>query len=323
MKTTNLAGVSLPSDAKLLPADLVVDPNMQRDVVEIHLTRLTADYNPALVGTLVISKRANGANVILDGQHRWLAAKVAAPEDHMKCLVFHGLTPPQEADIFIGFNDSANVDSVAKFRLGVIAGNPDLVAIANVFENAGVDLASNTHASGFGAIATAMRIGTWKQGLKTLYRVLDLLNTVFPGYSKRNQPWRRSIVEGMALLMHVQPDMSDERMIKQIRGRGEEWVGQLIAAATHGRTINGASETHNVASAFIHWYNKDMRGGKGALAQWEFSRRVNTSLEPGSSDVLTQYNRGQRAIAKDAGTPASDEGEHDSDKSDSVYTLGK
>lgn len=309
MKPTNLNDIAPPQRGSFLPADLVVDPKMQRDVIDIHLQRLTDDYNVALVGTLVISRRASGAKVILDGQHRWRAAQVADPNTELEVLMFHDLTPAQEADLFLGFNDTATVDSVSKFRLGVIAGNPDLVAIHNVFEQAGIDTQSSQNAAGYSAIATAIRVSKWKGGLKTLYRTLNLLGTVFPTFSRNNRPWRREIVEGLALLLHVHPHLDDDRLIKELRRRGEEWSGQLMAAVTHARTVNNSSSTYNVAGTLTHWYNRGLRGSNKALEQWNFSKRVNVRTEPGSADVLNQPKRGK--ALRDAGTPEPDEGKYD------------
>lgn len=83
--------------------DLVVDHQVQRDHLNrSKLNNMRAEYKRRGLGTLVVSERANGEIVIIDGQHRWTVVCEVEGEDHpLDCKIYTGLTLADEAELFV------------------------------------------------------------------------------------------------------------------------------------------------------------------------------------------------------------------------------
>ena len=82
---------------------LFVDHSYQRPLDEDRITKMVADFNPELLGVIDVSDRGDGTFAIVEGQHRWAAAREAHPEHdgvHLVCLVHTGLTATDEARLF-------------------------------------------------------------------------------------------------------------------------------------------------------------------------------------------------------------------------------
>lgn len=103
--------------------DLTVDLNSQQPLKPAKVKKMTATgFDPLLAGTLIVSRREDGTMVILDGQHRTAAALDAGIEQ-LPAMVFDGLTPEEEAAMFLGHNEKSNPSAISKFRVAVNAGN--------------------------------------------------------------------------------------------------------------------------------------------------------------------------------------------------------
>ena len=63
------------------------------------------NFDPAKLGVLVVSHRADGTYAVLDGQHR-LAALRRLGYDAANCIVLEGMTIRQEADYFRRQNEN-------------------------------------------------------------------------------------------------------------------------------------------------------------------------------------------------------------------------
>jgi hypothetical protein len=97
--------------------DVKVDLAVQRAIVPARLRKLTGSFDPLLLGELLVSERTDGLYV-LDGQHRLAAAANANGRgvSTVTCEVFTGLSKADEARLFMGRNDRANIARVDRDR---------------------------------------------------------------------------------------------------------------------------------------------------------------------------------------------------------------
>jgi hypothetical protein len=101
---------------------LGVDHAVQRAAIdEGRVNRLAADFNPNALGALTVSLRPDGALIILDGMHRWTAAKTVGYKGKATCIQYEGLDLADEAALFLSLNNTKQVQAVDKFRVRVIA----------------------------------------------------------------------------------------------------------------------------------------------------------------------------------------------------------
>src|SRR5262245_7968887 len=83
----------------MVPLDrLFIDADYQRPLTSF-VEEVTRDYDPAKVGTLLVSERDDGRYAVFDGQTRMEAMKRNGEPD-APCLVYSGLTEAEEAQLF-------------------------------------------------------------------------------------------------------------------------------------------------------------------------------------------------------------------------------
>lgn len=100
--------------------DLTVDPKVQRQLDTRRVRKLADGWDRHMVGILTVSRRLNGDLVVLDGQTRWEAARLANVKE-LRAEVFEGLSEAKEAEIFLKHNDRKAVTPRDRFRLAVVA----------------------------------------------------------------------------------------------------------------------------------------------------------------------------------------------------------
>lgn len=168
-------------------ADLSVDPTVQRQLDARRVKRLVAEWDPKMVGVLTISRRDvssmgfNGPDqacelVVLDGQTRWTAAREAGIE-YMTAEVFDGLTPSEEASIFLKHNDRKAVTPRDRFRLAVLALDEKALTIRDIAADHGWHLQGMPSIKGshaFAAITAAEKIYDFDNG-KALRKAFDVI----------------------------------------------------------------------------------------------------------------------------------------------------
>jgi hypothetical protein len=91
-----------------LPLDsLAVPKAYQREERPYLVRRIVREFNPDLVGLLTVVRDGDGAQWILDGQHRWLAL-VGLGYESALCEVLHDVPLERQAEIFSGRHAGAS-----------------------------------------------------------------------------------------------------------------------------------------------------------------------------------------------------------------------
>lgn len=116
--------------------DLHVDQTVQRHLRSARVNELVRDWNPDGIGVITVSSRPDGGHFILDGQHRWAAAKQVG-HIRLKCEVFTGLSESDEAALFLVRNNTKIVSTFDKFRVRLIEGDPVALGIEKILADNG------------------------------------------------------------------------------------------------------------------------------------------------------------------------------------------
>lgn len=130
---------------KVSPNETTTDPQYQRDVNESRAAAMAEHFDHALVGVVALSEREDGSLVIIDGQHRWTAAKVAGLGD-VKFLaeVHEGLTLEEEARLFLRLNGTRSaVSAYGKFRARVVSKEDAAIAITSIAKKIGLTISTS------------------------------------------------------------------------------------------------------------------------------------------------------------------------------------
>lgn len=268
------------TEETLKPSQLFVDPRIQRELVSRQIDSMTGDnYRSESVGMLVVSKRPGGRYAILDGQHRWTVISAQDPDRDLQCQVFSNLTEEQEAELFLLYNNQSTVNAVAKFKAGVIAGRPLPLAVMGILDEYGLEVGNGFHH--FNAVYTAMRIATWRDGLKLLDGAVDILTQAWSPmvredgrnsgleFARTNAPWRGSTVEGMCRLLHRYGSaVHTARMVDQLVALGSRGPQRIANdAATVKSSMGRMLASEATAMVLVRIYNNGRGGSK--LDRWE------------------------------------------------------
>lgn len=129
---TQLLG--LPGELEWVPIlDVQVDDSYQRTLSRYQVNRIKREFDPDLLGVLLISERPDGERFVLDGQHR-IAALLEMGHEHERvpAMVYHHLSVETEAKIFALANrNRLYLAPPYAFRARLLAGDKDAHAIVN------------------------------------------------------------------------------------------------------------------------------------------------------------------------------------------------
>jgi len=107
---------------------LEVDHSYQRPEARQKVLRIAAEFSWRKFGCLVVSLREDDRDVVIDGQHRALAAMKRDDVSLVPCMVFTELQLADEAGAFVGLNTARKpVSALVKYEAQLIAG--DAIAV--------------------------------------------------------------------------------------------------------------------------------------------------------------------------------------------------
>lgn len=155
---SKLEGYSRRFESVLLTR-LSVDPRVQQPLREGKITDiLRRGYDPALVGTIVVSERDSGQMVVLDGQHRAESARRSSAVK-IDALVWSGLSLAQEAWLFTYLNRKSNPVAMSTFKTRSVAGEDIPIQVTRVLSDWGWTVSGVKNSDGqFAAVGEAERI---------------------------------------------------------------------------------------------------------------------------------------------------------------------
>ena len=143
----DLEATSGDSDVEWIEADnLVVDMTYQRTQERGKVYRIATNFDPDAFGVLIVSRRKDGTEVLIDGGHRVAAIRDLGWEDQKLPAVVHtGLSLEEEAKIFTLTNrDRTKPTPRDMFRADVASKQPEALEIQAVFDKHGLELTNRT-----------------------------------------------------------------------------------------------------------------------------------------------------------------------------------
>src|SRR6185436_4107945 len=232
---------------------------VQRDHLDLHrIERMKRDYNEGALGVITVSRRNPVTNVVIDGMHRrQLVAEVTDGAGQVLCHVYHGLTVPEEAAMFLALNYSTQPTFLDKFRVRVRGGDPIAVGINQLVNAEGWTIQKEL---GNGAI----------QAVKTVERIYNKSilfdrepNLLMMTLRVMTKAWGRDpdvssgvLLEGMAAFLAVNDGKVDfDSLVHKLRGYPDGAYGLL----TNGKALRSTkriSAPIAIAELLVTEYNK-------------------------------------------------------------------
>jgi hypothetical protein len=228
---------------------LSVPPAYQREERPQLVRKIIREFDPDLLGLLVVVRDRAGKLWILDGQHRWLAL-VGLGYERALCEVLHNVPLERQAQIFSGRN-SRRISPHPRdsFRADHVARDPDVVAIVSVLRRHGYQPPFGSHkgsADCFVCVSTLREVQSW--GL--LGPTVGLIRDAWPNDDLATQA---PILAGLAACLRLYPQLPPPALRKRLSRHSADEVLRL-ARATHANSRERRLWVH-VAGVVMDLYN--------------------------------------------------------------------
>lgn len=251
---------------------LTVDRNVQRSGFEFHkIERMKAGWNDAAIGIITVSRRKDRSEVILDGAHRHrVYSELTDNMGEVACHVFEGLTSAEEAEIFLALNNTTQPTLIDKFRVRIVRGDPDAVAIDEIVRGYTWSISRQPSNHNVAAVGT----------LEKLYRLSEKLeiepNLVQSVMLVITRAWGGERAGGAAVILEGLGRMIAENRAKinleDLINKLKSYQGgpaTLHAEATQMAVLRRGRVSMAVAELAVEAYNKGRRSNaEFALPRW-------------------------------------------------------
>lgn len=269
----------LPTLAYLRVDELLIDTNYQRPAAPKKILKIADQFDPIAAGGIIVSKRENGQKVVLDGQHRTRAARIAGI-DEILCIIHEGLTFEEEATIFAMCNTQrANPSATAVFRAKLAAGNGHANAIRAIVEECGyfVELTGNGAPR-----VTKDHVGIMAIGALQLIfdgdggdRLREVLTTIRDTWPDEGEAVRSQMIKGVWMFIRTyEDDWNREHFIARM---SKQTPTAVLRRAVAFASLAGGSAHTNVARALLEEYNVQLKGRRlddRIMSKYESGKRI-------------------------------------------------
>lgn len=236
------------------PTDQIyVDTSYQQPLDEKWVQYLIDNWDGNAAGALLISVHDDDRAATPDGQHR-LAAMRRLGIKYWKCECHYGLTPEQEADLFLTRNNKKIPHVLAKFHARVRKGEAKALDIKRIMKSYGVQVGfrdSNPNSTFYNCIGSIEK--AYDAGI--LDETIQLLEMCWSDHGRLARD--KLVVDGITLFLR---NFGQHRAFNM--NSAVERIGKRVdlkKAKTQARDLAGASGTsqaYQFAKFLWEAYNK-------------------------------------------------------------------
>lgn len=243
--------------------DMFADPTYQRELDTRRAERMARDWNRRLVGVLEVSDRGETAiprYAIINGQHRWAAARTVDAAMQLAATVHTGLTPQGEAKLFFDIDaKTKQLTNWDRWYARRAAGDPIVTDIEKIVDSCGLSVSHHPGTKNIQCCSALERIWT-RHGPDYLADTIVLTLDVWPG---DDQAKKAVVLEGISLIL-------DRYALAPLdSGRLADAMSDLTPRQLHARArdLQDSGTKGNfpqlIARVLVTAYNR--RPGKGKL----------------------------------------------------------
>lgn len=248
-----------PRFERVKVSDITVDKRVQRSRLnDKRINKMVAEFDPAMLGVLILSRRNNGTIIALDGWHRHETVKLVrdAPTE-LDSLVYHGLTLAQEAEMFRRYNTRTTVPNADNFRMLVHEGDEAAVRINAIVESYGLEIGKDFH-----AVATAEKIARRPNGFEMLEQTLRIIDRAWTLDDKSAD---HRIINAIAEMIYHYGEAFDEKAFTSRLAAFEGGLTTILEKSRvyHRSVANPGPMVRSIINvALVPIYNKNQRDNK-------------------------------------------------------------
>jgi len=225
----------------------------QRELREHLVRRIIRQFDPDLLGLLVVVRDGEGRLWILDGQHRWLVLVELGYRTAL-CEVLHGVPLSRQAQIFSGRNSSRIAPHPRDaFRADYVANDRQVVAIVDILDRHGYQRpfgVSKASANRFVCVSALREVHGW--GL--LEAAVALIREAWPADELATQA---PVLVGLAATLRLYPQVTPRELARKLARHSADEVLRL-ARAQHASSRERRLWVH-VTAVVADLYNHGRR----------------------------------------------------------------
>lgn len=270
---------------------LSVDDRYQRSLESGHsirlIRRIAANWDWGLCQPLYVARRSDGKLYVVDGQHRWAAAKLRGDVWQLPCVVRSFESTEQEAAAFVALNQERTpLSALQIFRAAVASGDPEACGIAAAIEDAGLTLAttSNNQLCAKSAVGNIGGLRTcWRMhGKATLVACLGVLRDAYPDQVLR---YAGSIFPGIVALIAPAVKANEPELLREITTMvgsrtQDRWVSKILQLVATDPSLNRGTAAVIVFKAALRGEEPTPTRATPRPAAASPAARAATSLKP-------------------------------------------
>ncbi|HTE60865.1 MAG TPA: DUF6551 family protein, partial [Solirubrobacteraceae bacterium] len=222
------------------------------------LKRIVARYDPAMIGTLIVSERPSRKKAryaVIDGQTR-LEGMRHHDEPVAPCVVYTGLTREQEAQLFARFVvERRGMATYLRFRSALVANDEEAQGIAEIVRTQGFKVAGDGDAIGIKSIAALEWV--YRRDPDLLHTVLFVIGDAWPMANGDTDPGERTrgeILKGIARFLREQ-DADPDKLAKRLKSVTPAQLRHRANALREGSGSSGSFDRH-VRDALLGIYTR-------------------------------------------------------------------
>lgn len=228
-------------------SELNIDPQAQRTLNEKRAQHIANNMVREAIGSIVVSRRADGDLYIVDGQHRWRASALASIPTIM-AEIHHGLTQAQEAILFLIKNrESHKPRPIDEYHVGLTGGVPLFVDTDRILQKHALTLGSSS-TNGVGAVSGVLQI-TDRYGAATFDRTLSVAEDA---WGRSAETWDGMLLGGIGMFLGRWGDIVDDaELAKKVErmGTAAKWRSEILSQSSRGG-FNNSGTGSRVATAY-------------------------------------------------------------------------
>lgn len=252
-----------PSVLVIPVGELNIDTAYQRDLDIARAEKYAREWDPYLLNELTVSERDDGTYWVIDGAHR-LHAALKRGIVNLRCFVVRGLSPEDEAALFVKLNRNRKaVNAWDSFKAALAAKDRDALRIKATVEEAGYSITRSGGPRAIKAVAGLQKINNLG-GVELLRETLVVIGVAWEGDpdATENMPlvgiatflhhYRSHPAYSHARLLEVLSKIPVSRLVREVKALSTDRDG-LVTTST------GAMRAALVIRGF---YNRGLRTRK-------------------------------------------------------------
>ncbi len=240
---------------------LVVDHTYQRELGEksiSRINRIVSEFNWRDFQPLTVTPVDEDGNfAIVDGQHRFEAAKRHPEVTEVPCYIITAPGVVDQAKAFVNVNKNRlGVSGPALYYAQLAAGDPDALHIAQICERSGIKIARNTKkvrkTPGFTIAIHSIKDALKNFGDRPTCNALDAIMLAHPETPGTLKGKLILALAGFYFYHQDDPAFNEERMIPALERVD---IKMLENSAQAYREIHGGTVRDALRMAFVKIYN--------------------------------------------------------------------